>query len=537
MSFFTTPTDPNVFELCQVLRATVHEWLNRFRRNSQRAQVELLNFLFEACGVEGRHPPVAPGRDVRDVDMQDLVAKLAVVERAVSGKLLSVYPCAIDAPAPLKKFRANFEEFMDKFVTEGGIELVSTGILQQLVEWLTVIASSSWLPFRHTAALATGQLIKSLIKEVLQRAAKDLDKHQRQALAEEKKNGGAPTGRSRGILARVAKTKQLISLAEKEIVTVAFNSLFMHLYRDSRSCVRADLLKYYGSWIALCPKIFLRDQRTKYLGWMLHDTDAGVRVSAVKALRQVYESTGASATKLQNFTLRFKGRIVEMIQDTDAKVACEVFGLLETLFGHGVLTEEDIFAACDAVFVLPSAPEATRTCLSDARKLSYAAARFALLAVSGFRPANSASTASNIATRRIYAFVAFVVDHASHGGESGVGCKGAILSLCDCAVDAFWKHTEAGGATFLLNWKSMLLLLLADSRSVHAGQGGRVSATDHQLLLRILCSCAQRACFPNEGPNATFVSSRVLVPGAEKAPSNVNRHRKEFSQEFVDARN
>ena len=33
-------------------------------------QVEVLNFVFEACGVRGRKPPVAPGRDVRDVDMQ-----------------------------------------------------------------------------------------------------------------------------------------------------------------------------------------------------------------------------------------------------------------------------------------------------------------------------------------------------------------------------------------------------------------------------------------------------------------------------------
>lgn len=525
-----------------VLRAAVQGWLARFRKKPRSAQVELLNFFFEACGVGGRQP-VATGLDVRDVDMQDLVAKLSVVERAVGGKLLSVYPCATNAPNPLRKFRANFTEFIDKFVAEGGAELISNGVLQQLVEWLTVIASSSWAPFRHTAALATGQLVKSLIKEVLHRASKDLNKRQRQALAEEKKNGGAQTDRSRDLRAQIDRTKQLISVAERDVVIVAFNSLFMHLYRDSRAVVRADLLKFYGAWVALCPKIFLKDQRTKYLGWMLHDSDAGVRVNAVRALDQVYRSAGANLAKLQNFTLRFKRRIVEMIQDTDANVACEVFALLGTLFGQGVLSEEDIFAACDAVFVLSCFSKLPRARWNDARKLSSTAARFALSAVSGLRHVNGDSRDNadgGGAMRRIRAFEAFVVDHACHGSAAGGGStKDTILRLCDCAVDAFWDHVAGGeGACFLVNWKSMVLLLLADSGDAHSGGKGDgcITSTDSRVLLRILCSCAKRACFPADGARGSADHPRTCAAFTDKIAAGVNDHQKEISRELVDAR-
>lgn len=498
-------------------------------------------------------PPPRLASPTIQLHTQDLVGKLAIVERAVGGKLLTAYPCATDAPSPLKKFRANFAEFVDRFVGEGGAELISGGVLQKLVEWLTVIASSSWLPFRHTAALATGQLIKSLIKEVLHRTTKDLDKRQRQVIAEEKKSGGKQTNRSRGLRAQVDKMKQVISSAEKDVVTAAFNSLFMHLYRDTRGVVRADLLKYYGSWVALYPKLFLKDQRTKYLGWMLHDADAQVRVNAVKALNEVYKSTGNSTAKLQNFTLRFKRRIVEMIQDAKTKVACEVFGLLETLLGRGVLTDEDIFAACDAVFMHAGLPDAARSnCGGEARKLSSAAARFSLLAIDGLRGANGAtatasaasSACDDVAMRRIRAFEAFVVDHASHGSEVGEeGSKDAILRLCDYAVDAFWKHTgDAGGASFLQNWKSMIMLLLADDEvQSDSGGGGdgdcTPAATDHQTVLRIFCSAAKRACFPNEGLNASVAvkSTSSRLPG-KKAASNVSHHRKEISRELVDAR-
>ena len=63
------------------------------------------------------------------------------------------------------------------------------------------------------------------------------------------------------------------------------------------------------------------------------------------------------------------------------------------------------------------------TCCCRKRRINdgRATASFALLAVSAFRPANSASTASNIATRRIYAS-----PRASGGaGIRGAGIRGA----------------------------------------------------------------------------------------------------------------
>ncbi len=70
------------------------------------------------------------------------------------------------------KFRNRMNHFIEKLVAKGGVALSSSNkssgrLLQDLVDWLSVLGSSDWLAFRHTSALFTGHLIQSLMQRVL----------------------------------------------------------------------------------------------------------------------------------------------------------------------------------------------------------------------------------------------------------------------------------------------------------------------------------------------------------------------------------
>lgn len=48
-------------------------------------------------------------------------------------------------------------------------------------------------------------------------------------------------------------------------------SVFIHRYRDCAADVRKDTLTALGEVIKAYPAVFLKDEYTKYIGWLLYD--------------------------------------------------------------------------------------------------------------------------------------------------------------------------------------------------------------------------------------------------------------------------
>jgi len=118
-------------------------------------------------------------------------------------------------------------------------------------------------------------------------------------------------------------------------------SVFVLRCRDVDPQVRADCVRELGQWMTINPEHFIASSYLQYLGWLLSDKTAAVRVETLKVLAKLYESDN-QANALRQFTTRFTDRFIEMAlgeSDTSARqVAIRVATLIHK---HGQLEEED----------------------------------------------------------------------------------------------------------------------------------------------------------------------------------------------------
>ncbi len=64
----------------------------------------------------------------------------------------------------------------------------------------------------------------------------------------------------------------------------------MHRYRDSNEFIRTLCMENLSTSIVLRPSLFLQDKYLKYFGWMLSDSSAEVRRSALVALNLPFDT-------------------------------------------------------------------------------------------------------------------------------------------------------------------------------------------------------------------------------------------------------
>lgn len=104
-----------------------------------------------------------------------------------------------------------------------------------------------------------------------------------------------------------------------QVVSILFTGVIVHRYRDVMPEVRTESAETLGHWISALPDQFLKDNYLKYLGWMLNDKEASVRLSVVSMLRSLYENE-ESTDKLELFTSRFLPRYLQLCTDVDDAV-------------------------------------------------------------------------------------------------------------------------------------------------------------------------------------------------------------------------
>lgn len=105
--------------------------------------------------------------------------------------------------------------------------------------------------------------------------------------------------------------------------------------------VRSDCVRELGQWMIAYQDHFVASSYLKYLGFVLSDKSAAVRLEALKVLAKLYEIEN-QPTALRQFTTRFTDRFVEMaIGESDTLARLGAIKVATLVHRHGQLEEED----------------------------------------------------------------------------------------------------------------------------------------------------------------------------------------------------
>ncbi|XP_054028828.1 cohesin subunit SA-3 [Dryobates pubescens] len=335
-----TPTSPDHGTLFQAvlsakadLETLVDEWLETYQEDRERGFLELANFLVRSCGCRG----VVTPRMFRELPNSEIIQRLTQEFAEDSPE----YPLAAGTQ-PWRRFRAGFCGLLAAVVRRCRFGAIFDGfLLDALVALLTGLADSQVRAFRHTGTLAAVKLLTAL-GEVALDVGRQRDSNRRHLEAEQ---GKEPERRAAGRVETLLEKSQELQEQQQEmedLMNAIFKGVFVHRYRDVVPEIRALCMEELGTWMKSYPTLFLTDGHLKYLGWTLHDKHGGVRLQVVKALQGLYGHRG-TATHLELFTSRFKGRLVAMVLDKEPEVALEVVKLLTMMLDttEEALSEDD----------------------------------------------------------------------------------------------------------------------------------------------------------------------------------------------------
>lgn len=137
------------------------------------------------------------------------------------------------------------------------------------------------------------------------------------------------------------------------IINLIFNGVLVHRYRDVMPEIRLESAQALKQWVSELPDHFLKDSYLKYLGWMLNDKEASVRLAAVNVLRHFYEIEDFTE-KLELFNSRFFPRYLEMCDDVDDHVVQACIQLLIAADKRGLITTENDLQAVEKLVFEPT---------------------------------------------------------------------------------------------------------------------------------------------------------------------------------------
>lgn len=104
--------------------------------------------------------------------------------------------------------------------------------------------------------------------------------------------------------------------------------MVVHRSLDVAAVVRHDCIQALGEWLDAYDK-WIQDDKTCYLGWALSDKDAAIRATVLKAVERLL-ATPDRLARMHEFVLRFRQRILDMLNDVDADVRASALVLMQT---------------------------------------------------------------------------------------------------------------------------------------------------------------------------------------------------------------
>lgn len=333
----------DVFEKGQDVDTVIAEWLSRYEKDPVDGLGELVNFVLRCIGTNF----AVDRTDITDVDnMKDRVMDLQDAHLQLEP---SEYPL-ISKDKKFRSFRSTLVDFCDTWIEtlhRSSLLYNSAAPAENFHVWLSVMSSASNRAFRHTAtvmSLAVATALCDIAQEVTSTVSTS-----RKQLESEKKKKTPNKGRIGAIQATIQESEEKLETIDT-LLKDAFDTVFVHRYRDVDPKIRSECMIALGRWIQGYREMFFESEYVRYFGWVLSDTSPHVRAVAAEQLRQIYENK-YSVAALRTFTSRFLRRMVEMAtKDVDVGVRASMVELLDIIRDMGLLENEDIDAVGQLVF-------------------------------------------------------------------------------------------------------------------------------------------------------------------------------------------
>ncbi|XP_072600095.1 cohesin subunit SA-2-like isoform X2 [Vulpes vulpes] len=475
-------TELTLFEMVALGRSSVQtaveEWVQSYKEDRELALLDLISFFVQCCGCEG----VVTAELYQSNQGKSVVHKMTEKFDQETGlyykkflaypwiltimwpeKLNDFYP--IVGPGPFwKRFRVNFCEFTELLVHLTHSSVLCDGhLMDTVICMLSGLTNSAVYSLRHTSSLAAMKLLTALasVNQGIctgRRTAQRL--YEIESITKLK-------GRHKYYMELLDQRRHQFQnkpMAIDNIICALFKRTFVPRYRDVSSDIRVICMGELGCWIRLYPDMFLDNNYLKYIGWMLYDKDANVRMKCILALKALYEKR-ESAMKLGLFFHKFKKRILSMTQDQQPEITSECMQLLRLISEHYV----GVFSAMEYVFLF---------------QFVYAA----------YRP--MATAAGELICRRLLA----PPPHEGFFGQEPPDefdrnlqnmktlidfyLQGEFHRHVPYLVDGLWEAAPA----LVRNWECMTALLLEP-------RGGRQALTSQQerVLIEILVAAVRQA--------------------------------------------
>ncbi|NWI61578.1 STAG2 protein, partial [Calyptomena viridis] len=317
----------------QAMQSVVDDWVEAYKQDRNVALLDLINFFIQCSGCQG----MVTAEMFQSLHKKDVMRKMTETFDEDNED----YPLIRTGPY-WKKFKANFCEFIAVLVQQCQCSILyDSYLMDTVISLLTGLADSMVRAFRHTSTLAAMKLLTAVVSVHLNL---DVNKHNAQRLYEVEKQriSGKRTNYRLDQLERKRKEYEHKLLEIQNMMSAIFKGTFLNRYRDVVPEIRATCIEEIGSWIKTYPDAFLNDSYLKYVGWMLYDKQAEVRLKCLLGLQGIY-SRKELVSRMDLFTSRFKDRIVSMPLDKDHEVAVQAMKLLMLMSQNceDVLSAED----------------------------------------------------------------------------------------------------------------------------------------------------------------------------------------------------
>lgn len=451
------------------LETLLSEWRDRFEADEEPATREVLRFVLQACG--GAEESV-PDTALAQLEMSDLVEHVVAELEKENGE----YPLASRGKG-MRKFHRSFEDFWDVFMKEcyESEILFSSEIVATFVDWLTTLSSSEVRAIRHTSTVAVLALSNALvstgttISEQLAIATRQLNAELNVTTSET----GDPQTRKSPNARKVALLKENKALYETrleqvlKLVNLVFTGVVVHRYRDVMPEIRVASMQCLGHWITTMPDQFLKDNFLKYLGWLLNDKAAPVRLEVIQILCELYENDEFT-TRLESLTVRFLPRYFELCNDVDDAVVEECIHLLIAVDKCSLISSDIVLQPVEKLVFD-----------ADHEDIRKAAAEFVCLQYDAFGVAVAQTKDAKLKKEQLNTQAIALVEFS----EEYIQNHGIPVEAVDTLVDAFWGLEDC---LVLQDWRLMTNLLLVDKSAPD------LSSDQQTILLRLLVASVRK---------------------------------------------
>lgn len=480
---FNAVKDPN-----SALQSTAEDWVVSFSDHEGRALAQLVNFVIRACGCNGSVD------ENQVIDIDNVVDTLEELQEAFKKQPIPSYPI-VSRSKSFKSFRKSLNEFLHRLVMSAyeAEVLTADGFMEPFQAWVSAMSSSSLRSFRHTATVVALWTVSAL-NEVSTQATKDLSTATKQRDAEKKK---ARTDKSRlkDLESKVLESRKLKARLE-EYINEVINSVFVHRFRDFDAGIRSECVETLGSWMKKSPTQYLQSSYFRYIGWVLSDVDANVRMAAVHAMTGLYTRDNF-VNPIRTFTELFKGRLVQMAtSDVELGVRIATINVLVTIDKHDLLEDEQRDLLATHIFdVEPRIRNAVASFLANIldEMVSQGASELGSLSVASKKKGKHAEEQQQEQAKLRFKCLAELLVKYGHrldaqesatststaerngSDELSVVIDGAKDGRVGMAVEALWDAVDD-----LQHWKPLIDLLLLDhSRKSAAGRSKGSVATEN----------------------------------------------------------